>query len=153
MFTTLLSLVCSVIMLSQISLSGNITDEKGDALQGAVIALKGENGNAISYTMSDRQGNFTLNVESYPEGSYIEVSMLEYASQKLFPPFQKNINISLKEDIIEIEEVIIKAEKVSFEGDTTIFHAQGLVTTSDRNLSDVLKRLPGIDVSEDGYVQ
>lgn len=153
MFTTLLSLVCSVIMLSQISLSGNITDEKGGALQGAVIALKGENGNAISYTMSDRQGNFTLNVESYPEGSYIEISMLGYASQKLFPPFQKNINISLKEDIIEIEEVIIKAEKVSFEGDTTIFHAQGLVTTSDRNLSDVLKRLPGIDVSDDGYVQ
>lgn len=48
---------------------------------------------------------------------------------------------------------MIKAEKVSLQEDTTTFFAQGLITTSDKNLSDVLKRLPRLDVSDDGFVQ
>ena len=153
MIATLLTLILTAIMSPQTTITGNVTDDKGEPLYGALISIKGKNGNIHSYTMSNKSGDFVINIDAIPEEWYLEISMLGYANERIDPPIQEKIEISLKESTLDIREVVIKAEKVSLQGDTTTFFAQGLITASDKNLSDVLKRLPGLDVSDDGFVQ
>ena len=153
MIYNIITLLCTAIIGISNPIIGNVTDTNGTPLPGVMVSIKGEKGNILAYTMTDADGNFNIQTEKAQIGGLLEISSLGYSKETFTYPFPDKIEICLKESNLEIDEAIIKAEKVVLQGDTTIFYAQGLITTSDRNLSDVLKRLPGIDVSKDGFVK
>ena len=56
------------------------------------------------------------------------------------------------EDILELKEVLVKAEKIWGDKDTLNYLVASFLTNRDVSIGDVLKRLPGISVSEDGMI-
>ena len=82
--------------------TGNVVDEFGP-VTGATVMVKGTtNGN-----ITDMDGNFTL--EGLKSGDIIEISYVGYATQSIEYTGQASINVTLKQDSEQLEEVVVTA--------------------------------------------
>ena len=81
------------------TISGVITDESGLPLPGANVLIKGTNNG----TLTDFDGHFTIKVV---DGTALEVSYVGYTPTTI-PIHSSIINVSLQEDISQLEEVVV----------------------------------------------
>ncbi|MCQ8757654.1 carboxypeptidase-like regulatory domain-containing protein, partial [Escherichia coli] len=82
------------------SVNGRVTDEKGDALPGVSIMVKGSN----QGTTTDNDGNYRLTV---PEGSvFLIFSFVGYQSQEVAVD-RTGIDIQLTADIKSLTEMVV----------------------------------------------
>lgn len=91
-------------VLQDYLITGIITDEKGTPLQGVTVSVKD---NLKLATSSDMNGRFVLDV---PEESTLVVSLMGFKTQELpLTANQKEIAITLREDLEGIDEVVVVA--------------------------------------------
>lgn len=66
-----------------------------------------------------------------------------------------NKNIILKNDVVAMKEVIIKADfrDVAEKNDTITFNLKRLLNGSEQKLKDVLKKLPGLSIDGNGKIK
>ena len=64
----------------------------------------------------------------------------------------QNIRVELQPQALNIREVVVRAPKVNLFGDTVEFNVQSFVEQQDKSISDVLKRMPGVEVREGGDI-
>lgn len=133
------------------TIHGTVTSaEDNNPVTGAIVRLTGPTG-TLAYQMTDTKGVFFLSV---PEGSdSLRITFLGFKECVYSKPFETNYRVSLVPEPRQIRESIITAQKVETAGDTIRFHVKALVVQEDRVLSDVLNRLPGVEVSPAGYVK
>lgn len=55
-------------------------------------------------------------------------------------------------EAVELREVVVKIPPIRSANDTLIYNVGAFVKAGDRHLEDVLKKLPGIKVAENGSV-
>ena len=134
---------CSAI--SQIKISGKVTDHKNHSLQGISISIK----DSYDGATTDSSGNFSFSTSEKGE-------QLLNATASGYKPFEQKINIlnspivlniSLKDAITELKAVIISAG--TFEASdakrATALNPIDIVTTASANgdITSALKTLPG----------
>ena len=152
----------NILLLASVSLlsagaqevSGFVRDSlSGELLPGAFVMLMDSTGRVLEYGGTDSDGIFVLTVSKAEAGSFIEVSMMGYAPKKLYSPFQDRYEVALREEALSLETLVVKAEKVRLRGDTIEYSVPTYVSQDDRSLGDILKKLPGIDVTKEGRVR
>eukprot|EP01137_Pigoraptor_chileana_P033152 Opistho-2@23635 len=154
----LLILLCLTVSVTtafaQKQLKGKIKDAKGAAIASANINLKDNDGSILSFTRTDDKGNFSLSYTGDVKGAKIEVSIIGY-EKKTFTvedPAQ-NIELTLKESDINLQTVVVKNRpSLTVKGDTLNYKTAEFADKQDRTIGDVLKKMPGITVEEDGKV-
>ena len=119
-------------------------------LQGAIIRTTDSNGKTLGYRMADKDGRFTINVSG---ADSIKISLLGYEEQAYGKPFDRDYSILMKASVRQIEKSIVSARKVEMAGDTIRYNVNALRIREDRVLSDILKRIPGLEVSEGGFIR
>lgn len=160
-YSFLLVLICIIhtTSFSQIIIKGNITDEDSLTVVAASIQLYGTEDNQIlAFTTSDDQGNFVLRTEK--TGNYrIEVSHLSYEKEIKFLPVVKagdnNVSFILKYNIdTELETITIigQSNTAKQKGDTISYNLKNLTTGNEQKLKDVISRLPGLDINDNGKI-
>lgn len=137
-FLLLLFLFGSQIAFSQnITVSGKITDESGDALIGATVQIKGE----TTGTVTDLDGNFRLEI---PKGKILVFSMIGMENQELVIQNNQPITIKLKEATAVLGEVVVTGFQ---EVDRKLFTGASESLSMDEikvnGLSDVSRSLEG----------
>ncbi len=140
------------ISLAQTTVSGKITDLRGNAVSGANIYIDG----TYDGETSSEDGSFSFRTSA--EGEHILViSFLSFKTEKITLPISemKNLHIILKEDFNSLDAVILNAG--TFEaGDKTrvsVLKPLDIVTTagSAGNIIAALQTLPGTQtVGENG---
>jgi TonB-dependent starch-binding outer membrane protein SusC len=95
-----------------LTISGKITDENGDALPGVNIIEKG----TTKGTITDLNGAYSVVVST---GSTLSFSYLGYVTQDVVIGSQTTINITLKEDVKLVDEVVIIGYGTQRKGDVT----------------------------------
>lgn len=94
---------------AQTSLSGQVTDESGSPIQGATVVVEG----TTTGIFTDEEGRFRLQA---PSGSAkLAVSYIGYLRQSIAINGQSVINVTLAEDIMSIEEVVVTAVGITRE--------------------------------------
>lgn len=158
----MLRVLINILILVSVSLlsvgaqevSGCVRDSlSGEMLPGAYVILMDSTGRVLEYGGTDSDGIYVLTVSAAEAGSYIEVSMMGYASKRLDSPFQDWYEVALREEALVLETLVVKAEKVRLRGDTIEYSVPTYVSQDDRNLGDILKKLPGMDVTKEGRVK
>lgn len=96
----LISLVCFQLKAQNLSVSGKITDTNGEILIGATVMVKGTDVG----TISDIDGFYSINDLS--SSSVLVFSYVGMESQEVQVGDRNVINISLKSNSIELEEVV-----------------------------------------------
>lgn len=82
------------------SISGTIVDSNGIPVIGANVLEKG----TTNGTITDIDGNFTLNVSS---GAVLQISFIGYNTQEVTVGTQTSFKVVLKEDTETLEEVVV----------------------------------------------
>ena len=95
--------VCTATVFAQgeIKVSGKITDEKGSTMPGVTILVKGTSNG----TTSDVDGDYNIAVPN--KNAVLVFSFLGYVSKETPVGNQTTINVSLMENVQEMEEVVV----------------------------------------------
>lgn len=157
-----LLLLLSVITLSvsaQYRIKSKVVDtNNARVVEMATVRLLSEKDSAlVQGAQSDLNGNFTLsNVKS---GKYILlISSVGYHdnSQNILVEKQDLMlkNIDLKENAQLLSEIEVKgtAAQMIVKGDTIEFNASAFKTSENAVVEELLKRLPGVEISSEGKI-
>ncbi|MBL4662371.1 MAG: TonB-dependent receptor [Flavobacteriaceae bacterium] len=140
------------------TLSGTlISAEDQQPLESATIYLERiKDSTLVTYTISDKKGKF------YIEDKTTDESLRLFVSYVGFQTIQQNVSIDKAEiDLGTIEmtkgealdEVFIKSRApITIKKDTLEFNVKSFKTRKDATVEDLLKKLPGVEVDEDGKI-
>ena len=129
-----------------VSVSGNVKDEKGEALIGVSIQIKG----TPTGNITDIDGNFTLS--SVPANGELVFSYMGYQTQTIPVKGKSVINVVLKEDSQALDEVVIVGfgtqKKVNLTGAVASVGAEVLENKPVANIGQALQGVvPNLNVS------
>lgn len=148
--------LCGYFCYGQQQISGTLldnTNQKG--IRAASVNLKSADGKIISFKITDASGRFEMTTSKDLTNAYIEINHIGYKrfKQQLGSQLQQ-IQITLEQSNILLEEVEVKsAPKIVRKGDTLNYNVSGFADPNDRSIGDVLKRMPGLEVLENGEVK
>lgn len=121
---------------------------------GANILIKDIDGKIIAYGISATDGGFSIKILSEKDNLSINASMLGYKPYSAPLAFDgRPIVIKMQEGVKQLKDVIIKAERIRESGDTITYTVDSFAQKQDKSIGDVLKRMPGIEVSNNGKIQ
>ncbi len=135
----------------QVSKGQVIDKETHEPLSSATVTLQRE-GKVINYALTDAEGHFLLSF-SDAEGLTITVQYLGYKKQIRKVSGSEPMLFELESDAVLLKEVQIKPGRVWGRQDTLKYDLTRFVSNKDRTISDVLKKLPGINVEDNGTVK
>ena len=120
------------------------------ALPGASVFLS--SGSDTVRTVSDNGGVAMFRNSFQKDSVRVEVSYLGYrplSGKVLFSSYQMILEADMVEDVASINAIIVTGESVAIvmRGDTVVYNASSFKTLRGDNLGELLKRLPGVDVS------
>jgi len=144
------------ISAQKFKLSGTVKDSLGNPLIGANIVVKQQN-KMLTYAITDDEGQF---IKIMPKGEdyEIKVSYLGFESKKrIIPLFDKDLFISivLKESNTSLKEIVLSANipETIQKKDTIIYNLKALTDGTEITLKDVIEKLPGMSINENGKVE
>lgn len=128
----------------------------GQPIPDVYIMLRTEDGKRIlAYSYSQPDGSFILECPPDPQQEFLlTTSRLGYEPYRQKIPAQtQQTEILLKESSLTLREVKVISSPIRRQGDTISYYMSNFHRPQDRNLADVLARMPGIHVQSDGRVQ
>ena len=149
----LILLLTVQVIHAQRTVSGTIQNEQGEPIQGAQVLLKHQT-DILDFAMTEADGMFRVDTERTTDSLYLEVRHLSYGVTQVWLTASKSsYTITLVPEEYELPEVIIEnPPPVRKNGDTLFFDVGSYVQEGDETVEQVLARLPGIEVMDDGKI-
>lgn len=145
---------------AQIKIQGYVTGSNGEAIGKASIAAYGEDKGIIAYNYSLDSGKFLVNIENDSVKFLIvtanSLGYFENVDTLTIFPFVKNYSVTfkLKEKVELLNEVVLQStQKISTNGNVTTLQTGAFTDQTEQTVEDVLKKLPGIEVLENGSIK
>ena len=142
----LMFMACTIIYAQKIEATGTVVDQTGEAVIGATIMEKGTSNG----TITDFDGNFKLQVA---KGATLVVSFVGFIPQELTAA--KGMKITLKEDALNLQEVVVTGyttqRKADLTGSVAVVQTKDLKTSADSDPMRALQgKVAGMTISTDG---
>jgi TonB-linked SusC/RagA family outer membrane protein len=133
--------------VKKLDVKGKVTDEKGEALPGVSIVLKGTQ----QGTASNSEGNFSLEVPD--DKSILVFSFVGYISQETVVGSRGSIEIKLKVDDKALDEVVVvgygSVKKSDLTGSVSSIKSEEINAVPAANVMQALSgRAPGVQVKQ-----
>ena len=155
-YTTILMAlsVCSSLYAETI-LTGAVSNNHGEPLDYAsVISSPCDAPKTIlASAFTDETGHFRMSVKSDCDSLILKVSSLEIEPTQIVVPNRSgNYDIIVDPRTVELKEVVVKSKKIYSQGDTINYNVASFLSSSDQSVADVLRKMPGITVSDAGQI-
>ena len=148
--------IVSTVAFSQIEYRGIVKDSLDFPLEMAnVIALDTVAKRIASYGFTDAKGNFKLDLKK----NTVYNIKISYIGFKEISAFLKTKTTNMNKDYTMLEDSmldgieIISKMPITIKGDTIIYNADSFKNGSERKLKDVLAKLPGVEINDDGQIE
>lgn len=150
----ILYLIGVVSLMAQVNVSGMVIDKEiNEPVVGASAIIKGADNKIKKFASTKADGSFAMSVPSVSD-CRLEVTMMGYAKQTIpLDSVTLPITVYLEPGTTELKEVVVKADRIREQGDTISYHVGSFAQQQDRSIGDVLRRMPGIDVAQNGKIQ
>lgn len=156
---TFIMLLSLTVKAQSVRVSGTVKDSIGTPLELAnIIATYAETGEMESYAISNSDGRYQFDLPSGTTYSLV-ASFLGLA------PTTKELRIEKGGDDVNLDFVLMPAANqlddveivyempVVVRGDTIVYNTDSFTNGTEQKLGDVLKKLPGVTVDDDGQIQ
>ena len=106
-----------------------------------------------AFTQSDAKGEARFRLT--PQDQFLSFVLLGYTKQELriSELSGDSFTVRLQPSTTPIREVHIKARPITVRGDTLRYRVKAFAGKRDRYLEDVIKKLPGVEVKENGRIE
>ncbi len=158
-FTLILLLITFYGISQEFSISGTLLDEKKQPLESATVyAETQKDSTLLGYTITDRKGFFVLEGQSKTKTFNLYITYTGYS------PLVKKINLdnptvslgtlAMVPQPQSLDEVVVVAQRapITIKKDTLEFNVASFKTKQDATVEDLLKKLPGVEVDENGKI-
>lgn len=133
-------------------LHGTVTDtETGETIPGVIVQALDRNGRPVAFASSTASGRFTLNLSQTADS--ISFRTIGYEPRKLPVDFDFGNGVDLFPKVTQLNDVVVHAPDIYAKGDTLVFNVAKYANAKDNAIIDVIKRLPGIKVEENGEIK
>ncbi|MFA8435272.1 MAG: SusC/RagA family TonB-linked outer membrane protein [Marinifilaceae bacterium] len=127
------------------TITGKVTDKNGETLIGVNIIVKGTTNGATT----DFDGNYTINA---PKGSTLVFTYIGYLNQEVVVADQSAINITLKEDVQGLDEVVVVGygvqKKSDLSGSVSTVKVDDIQKVKAPNAIQTLQgQVPGVNIT------
>lgn len=131
-----------------ISVTGTVVDQNGEPLMGVNVIEKG----TTNGTMTDMDGRFTLSV---PGNATLQISYIGYTTEEVVVNNQTKLNITLKEDSQNLDELVVVGygvvRKADLAGSVAVLDSKNFKDQPIVQVSDALQgRVSGVQVQNSG---
>jgi Outer membrane protein beta-barrel family/Carboxypeptidase regulatory-like domain len=153
-------LIAQISLAQKFSIKGQLTDSASSSLPSAtVMILQAKDSSLVNFGVSNVNGFFEI--RNITRGDYfLKVTFLGFAPftrRILFPQLGAEVNlgqIKLKTQSEYLREVVVLGDKppVVVKRDTIEFNAGSFKTKVNATAEDLIKKLPGMEVQNDGTI-
>lgn len=158
-FSTFLLLQIPLKLLGQeTKLVGVLKDTINQSIEGAIIQVIDSKNHILSYTISSKDGKYQINIPNSESQLQLVIQAFGYETE-IYPLtnqlIQKGLfDLELKIKELSLETIIIKGDPINVveRGDTTHFNAQRFADSTERNIEDLLKKIPGVRIDNQGKI-
>lgn len=158
-FWLLLFAVSSLLLNAQkLSIDGKVLNfEKKPIENVTVYLLKQKDSSIVNYTPTNSEGKFSLKTDEFSESTILKIDAEKYITySKSFDVIKQSVSLGEieleKNSVQNIEEVTISASPVKIKKDTIEFNASAIKVRPDSKIEELLKQIPGVEVSNDGKI-
>lgn len=153
-FLITIFLTLALAIAAQVNVTGIVIESGTDEpLTGASVVLRNAEGKIRKYTTTGQKGEFSIAAAEI-KGYTLDVSMMGFAKQTVkLDSVGSPLRIEMQASATVLKEVAVKADRIREQGDTISFNVGSFAQEQDRSIGDVLKRMPGIDVSSSGKIR
>ena len=140
---------------AQKPIKGLVKDSYGKAIELVNVSLKDSEGNTINFTRTNRNGEFNIPLKNDQiKGYKIEASSIGYKKlSTVITDVTKSYELIMQNSETALETVTVKNRpSLTANGDTLNYRPSDFAGKQDRSIGDVLKKMPGIEVAEDGKI-
>lgn len=142
--------------VAQVKMQGVVKDSLGNPLEMAnIIAINKETNALATYAITNDKGKYILSLSKQTPYS-IQVSYL--GMKTLDEPIATG-DADMTRDFTLYDDNMLDAVELTYEmpvtisGDTLTYNADSFKVGTERKLEDILKNLPGVEVTEDGGIE
>ena len=155
LFSFFISVWVIVSAMAQTSVSGVVKTADGIGMDFvSVIASPSDAPKTIlASAFTDENGKFQMSVRSECDSLILKASSVEITPAQITVPNRSgSYEIIVDNRAIELKEVVVKSKKVYSQGDTINYNVGSFLSQTDQSIGDVLKKMPGISVSDAGQI-
>lgn len=140
-------------VFSQKNITGIVKNKKGEPLFVNVLVQDKGSTAIAGFTSTNDKGEYRLNYKGSADSITISVTGIGIGKHlKTVSINQKIVDFVIEEKGIALKEVSVIPSKIRREGDTLNYMVSSYIDQNDRVIGDVLKKLPGIDISSSGAI-
>ncbi|MDT0641594.1 carboxypeptidase-like regulatory domain-containing protein [Zunongwangia sp. F363] len=149
-------------MNGQTAIQGFVQDQGGSPIEKASVIVYNSSQSILTYSYTDEEGGFLLTIKDED----INNNLLIVAANSLgFQEQQDSLQLvqgkndysvifTLSEKAEQLKEVVLEStKKISANGNITTIQAGAFTNNTEHTVEDVLKKLPGIEVLDDGAIK
>ncbi len=151
----LLLCFCSLSLFAQVEIEGQLLSSDKSSCSGVNIIIhpQKEIKSIIAYGFSDNEGKFKIPISYAGDSITLSVKSMQYADTLIgLINRSQRLNILLESKNHILDEARIQARPIYRKGDTTIYSVQAFAQKQDFSIGDVIKKMPGFDVSDNGKI-
>ncbi|MDR2126762.1 MAG: carboxypeptidase-like regulatory domain-containing protein [Prevotellaceae bacterium] len=140
---------------AQITISGTVRDTLTHKPVADVnVIIQNKNATAIyGYAITDDGGKYSITCNIKADSLLILLTGLNIRETRhVISAKSQNIDIDVISEALQIREAKVKADPIVRRSDTIEYLVPSFADQSDRAIGDVLKKMPGIDVSANGQI-
>ena len=151
----IISIFFGVQAFAQTTISGEVNNEKKQPVYNAsVMLLRVTDSLPMAYTFTDEKGHYQLVTQS--EEAKLLIAVYGFNLKRQFKEVEnktQTVDFTVQEEALQLKEVSVKSEKIWGGNDTVNYVVDAFRDTTDIVIADVLKKMPGIEVKDDGKVE
>jgi len=109
----------------------------------------------VAFKTTDKEGQFMMQLSKEYTTIYLQINHLTYEKfEQQIGKKATDLQITLTPKTNLLKDVVVKSKpKVSRSNDTISYDVGSFAKEEDRNIGDVIKRLPGMEVTESGLIK
>ena len=151
----IISIFFGVQAFAQTTISGEVNNEKKQPVYNAsVMLLRVTDSLPMAYTFTNEKGHYQLVTQS--EEVKLLLAVYGFNLKRQFKEVEnktQTVDFTVVEEALQLKEVSVKSEKIWGGNDTVNYVVDAFRDTTDLVIADVLKKMPGIEVKDDGKVE
>lgn len=134
-------------------IAGRVVDAAtGNGVDMAAVGLLSADSLMVGCVFSGPDGSFATEVPQGKTCRWVRVTCLGYAAQT-FAAAELPEVISLNESSVRIKDVRVSSNRIEERSDTLSYSVAGFSMPQDRNIADVIAKMPGMSVESDGTIK
>ena len=124
-------------------------------VEGSIVALlQPSDSSVVAYAMTNKQGYYQL--QTTTSLSELLIKVTGFGIKRQLSPIKnqtQTFDFSVEKEDIKLREAVVKSQKIWGNRDTLNYLVSAYLKDYDRTIADVLRKLPGITIEDNGNIK